>query len=63
MKCCYIDKECEADCISYDKNAFKKCNRLDTINNIDVNIGYLLEKLRDISDDIKNLNKIIKNKD
>jgi hypothetical protein len=55
-----MDKECDKDCIAYDKNAFKGCGRYDAMNNADVNIG---EKMDELNDNIKDMIKAIKRKD
>ena len=60
MKCCYMDKECDKDCIAYYKNAFKGCGRYDALNNMGVNIG---EKMDELNDNIKDMIKAIKRKD
>jgi len=55
-----MDKECDIDCIAYDRNAFKKCGRYDAENNIDVNIG---EKMDELNTNIEKLIKVISRKD
>lgn len=49
MKCCYMDKECDKNCIAYDKlNKYNICDRLN--HNIIIEL-----ELNEIANNIKNL--------